>query len=180
MNKKAIVCKRRMTLTEIMFAVALLAILTAMAYPIIVNAMHQVSAGTWQARFIDEARISQQRLNRVIQQHKYMDLLDESTVRLYDIKGDISVVRYVDNEIVLEKDGTTQVLSSFVSPISEDDPIFSYFPSPHSSRQRLRIAMHIGDPPDGGERKFETGPGYQGVELRFSASPRNLQEWHSF
>lgn len=177
---------RNMTLTELMFAVTLGALLISLAYPIIITAMQQTKAGTWQAVFIDETRQAQQKINKTVQSQKFLHLRDEHTVELYSIDGDQSLLFYdtegehLKNAIVLETPDSTDVLCRYVNPISDTEPIFDVVWNSTNSRKWLRVALHVGDSPEEDEQKYETGPGYQGVELRFTASPRNLQRWYDF
>ena len=174
------------TLVELMFAATLAAMLIALAYPIIINAMHQTKAATWQSVFIGEARTAQQKIKRTVQSKNFMNLLDEHTVKMYSTEGDSSTL-YYDPEgdhkkdaIVVDTPDGKEVLCRYVSPISETEPIFRMESGNDNSRKRLRVALHVGDSPEEDEQKYQTGPGYQGVELRFTVFPRNTQEWHEF
>lgn len=177
---------RNMTLVELMFAATLAALLIALAYPIIINAMHQTKAATWQSVFIGEARMAQQKINRAVQSKNFINLRDEHTVELYPTDGDSSILYYdaegehQKNAIVLDTPDGKKVLCQYVSPISETESIFRVVSGNDNSRNRLRVALHVGDSPEEGEQKYQTGPGYQGVELRFTVFPRNTQEWHEF
>ena len=172
----------RMTLPEILIALSLTTMLMAVAYPIFIGALKQSKSATWQAQFLNEARAAQQKLNQVVQTSKYLETPDSQTVNLYSSDDVKSVIRYKtdeDGEGILELDpgsGPDKILCRYVSPISESEPIFELQEHP---QQNLRVAIHVGDPPDEGGAEAKTGPGYSGVELRFTSSPKDLQEWYN-
>lgn len=174
------------TLVELMFALSLGAVLMAFAYPAIIHAMFQVKASGWQTHFIGEARLAQQKINQTVQNHKYMNIIDDETVEIYSAEGNKSTLFYdpsgdlKNRTISLTADGDTRILCRHVSPIEESEPIFQMTTSENPSRQHLHVAFHVGDPPTGNPEDDTTGPGYQGLEMRFTTSPRNLQQWHDF
>ena len=93
--------------------------------------------------------------------------------------GDGNPDTVADNQLiydsnVAEEGGATRICS-WVSAIS-GSPMFSLVPS---SLSAARIEFHLGDGSGAADRVFSgTGEGYQGIEVRVSATPRNLQRWY--
>ncbi len=180
--------KSKFTIVEVVFAIALGTMLIAFSYPAIINAMLQVKASSWQTTFIGEGRLGQNKINRMVQDQKFINLIDEKTVELYSADGDKSTLYYDDDSGDIENrfiaistpDDDVIVLCRYVSPIDDSEPIFKLTTTKNPTRQRLHVAFHVGDPPDAHEAYYKTGPGYQGLEIRFATAPRNLQQWHDF
>ena len=77
--------------------------------------------------------------------------------------------------LVYQRTGSADViLCRNVTALTDGSPIFSVVAT---TPQAIRIGFHVGDDPDGAEGRNTTGYGYQGLEVRFSATPRNLQLW---
>jgi prepilin-type N-terminal cleavage/methylation domain-containing protein len=177
------------TLTEVMVAAFVSAIIAAGIFSALSILTLQTRAGMSQLGFIQEARRAQQRLVREVQQSKYFEIRDEGRLLLlYSVDNTLTQIRYVDeddnprtvadNRIeVIRPDGERRVICRHVSLLQGDVPVFR---TQGAGARAVMMAFHVGDSTaaHAAERRYETGPGYQGVEVRVAATPRNLQRWY--
>lgn len=181
---------RRMgfTLTELMIATALASLVAAGGYAAFSYAMRYVLAGGYQVQFNTAARMSSQKIIQYVEQGKAVGVttngLNIMTVNLKCARisfdrgdGDLSTVQ--DNRLIYDPDvevaGNEKTICRYVSPI-EGEQMFSIVAScPNAAR----VCFHVGDGTNVLDKSFSgTGPGYQGVEVRVSAAPRNIQRWY--
>ncbi|MCF7838341.1 MAG: prepilin-type N-terminal cleavage/methylation domain-containing protein [Candidatus Marinimicrobia bacterium] len=178
--------KRGFTLPELLVALFLFVIISGSIYGVVFGSLLQIQAGTSQIIFNARARQTQQRLTRLVQQSKYFQVVDGRTLHLFDPDNRRTVFRYedldnnqetlADNRLVQRApNGDEEVLATAITPVTIGQPIFTVGAT--GSRE-VRFAFHVGDFRQGTGQRYGTGPGYQGVIVRFSAAPRNLQRWY--
>lgn len=177
------------TLPEVMTAAFIGALVAGGVLSAVSILMLQTRAGVSQVRFIQEARRAQQWMVREVQRNKYFEIHEAGqTLFLYSIDNALTQIRYVDddgnaltvadNRIELVRpNGDVRVLCRHVSPILGAQPVFRVRSAGASA---VLMAFHVGDSTavNAAERRYETGPGYQGLEIRMAATPRNLQRWY--
>jgi len=172
------------TVTEVVVATGLFSLAVAITMRLFVGALHHTKAGTSQASMVHRAMLARQRIMHYVQQCQAVcamsdwDLViwmpDRTRQMLRFCDGDSNVLTVADNCIlydpVPDTAGEEQVLCWDVSPIG-DTPIFV---TSEKAPRYVTVRFHLGDSVAGDERRYATGPGYQGVELRFSVVPRNI------
>ena len=175
------------TLTETIFATCIFAAVSAGIYSVFVQSQLDIRSGTSQASFIAMARLSQQQITELIQEGQAVSIYDNyidiqttnnQVARISFVDGDSNpnsaddnVLRYIPNAI---GGSEGRDLCRFVMPIG--DAMFQALPT---SPMSVMIRYHVGDGMMEEDRDAHTsGRGYQGVEVRFSATPRNLPSFH--
>ncbi len=181
--------KSAFTITELMVALALFSLVSVTALILFSTSTHMSRAGGYQVKFTNDGRLVSQKISQLVEAGKAIGIstagLDIITVNLTcarivfeDADGNPETV--ADNRLVYIPDTTQpsvgrRLLCSYVSPIGEE-PMFSTIPSSPSA---AKFVFHIGDGTNTSDTSFSgTGLGYQGLEIRFSATPRNLQRWY--
>ena len=70
--------------------------------------------------------------------------------------------------------GDERTVCTHVTPIS-NAPMFKVYAA---APQSVMVRFHVGDASPSEPRRYESGPGYQGLEVRFAATPRDIhQQW---
>ena len=172
---------RGFTLVEIMISMGILGVVMAGLMNVWMIVGFQTRAGNAQLEYTALARRVQHRLMDMVQHAKYAEAIDDDTLHLYDTENRRTTVRYTEAEdlesclvTVTAWDGTSYDLCHSVTEL-DDEPIFEMLDTiPRAVMVRLRV----GDDLNGDERRYRTGPGHQGVDIRFSAQPRNVQRWY--
>ena len=173
-------------LASLVFGLLAVGIMTAYRYIIL-----EARAGSSQARFLGMARIAQERITRYVENGKAVSLLSSNTITIVLANSKLSSIAYVDldnnpatvsNNVILytpDIDTTNGVLTlcSFVRPLDDGSWIFTNLPSSPSA---IRVGFHVGDGTNAAEAADTagTGLGFQGTEVRFSVTSRNLQKWY--
>ncbi len=175
------------TLVEIMVAATLFFGFVGLITSAYINTIKGTHAGLSQMNFTSQARLSGQKITRYIESSKFFNCTSSSELSLFTPNLTNGVLeqarlRYSCSgsdvsayQIVYEKLSTygcvleTKLLASYVTAIS-NRPIFS------KQGKVVCVSYHIGDPADS-ELGAGSGPGYQGQEVRFYVTPRNLQTW---
>lgn len=175
------------TLIEIIIASALFFGIIGTITSVYLNTLKGAQAGLSQMKYTTQAQLSGQKIMRYIEQSKFFNCVSSSELMLYTPNPTNGVLeqgrlRYVcggtavSNCFIryekLNQYGcitSTNLLATFVSAIS-NQPLFS------RQGKVVCVNYHVGDPAtsalNGG-----SGPGYQGQEVRFYVTPRNLQTW---
>ncbi|MCK5849359.1 MAG: type II secretion system protein [Kiritimatiellae bacterium] len=177
------------TLLEVMVSSAIMSLVVTAAMSAFWFAGRMTRAGGYQVEFNAMGRIASQKITRYIENGRAvavssngLDIMqvDLRCSRLFyrDADGDSSTIE--DNCIVYDPDissaGKEKILCSHVTPIDEE-PIFSIIPS---TPNVAKMKFHVGDGTNIQHTSFSgTGQGYQGLEIRVSATPRNLQRWYN-
>jgi hypothetical protein len=175
-----------MTVVEAVIATALSALAMAAVLAAFGYGTRVARAGAYQVLFTRMGRAASQRIARRIEQAKAVrvtatgvDLIapDLRVSRVYFDTGDGDVETVSDNRLLYDPDtgatGDVEVLCRHVSPLP-GEPMFGTLPS------GARLCFHVGDGTNAAQGAFSrTGAGYQGVEVRMGAAPRNLQRWYT-
>ncbi len=169
------------TLTELMVAIAIFGLLTGGLVRLWMLMGLQSKAGVYQVEYAMMARRVQHRLMDLVQQAKYVEAPSGTRLDLYDTYNRQTVVQYIgDADLgrcrieVNASDGSSYELCHSVTAL-EGEPLFETI---NTVPRATMIRFRIGDDINGSERKYATGPGYQGVDVRFSVQPRNVQRWY--
>jgi Tfp pilus assembly protein FimT len=179
---------RGFTLVEVLLAAALSTFIVAAAFAVFFTAARMTRAGSYQVRFTAMARKSIQRISRHIERGKAVGVssngLDIIFVNLTSGRfvyrdEDNNPATVADNKLIfypnITQTNISETICTHVSPIGVE-PMFAVIAA---SPNAARLSFHVGDGTNKVDAAFSgTGQGYQGVEVRFSATPRNLQRWY--
>jgi prepilin-type N-terminal cleavage/methylation domain-containing protein len=190
-NYPTLMGRQGFTLAEIVIATALSTLVAAGAFMAFGFAIRNVLAGGYQVQFNYSARIAGEKIAQYIEDGKTVGIssngtgLDIITVnminsRIYYVRGSnpntvqSNKLMYVPN--VANSNVGVKTLCTYVRPLDDGTPMFSILTMcPNAAR----VCFHVGDGTNMQDRSFSgTGPGYQGVEVRMSATPRNIQRWY--
>jgi len=185
-RKAKYVRKNGFTLIEVLVASSIAVLVSAGIYSVFISELKGMRSGSNQALFIARARGAEQRISRTVRQSKYFEIPNAWTLYLYDPENERTIIEYADlddNPETLEDnvllctppDGDPFPICAYVSPISADTDLFSIVPTTPKS---IQVCIHVGDDLNAENDNKKTGRGYQGVEMRFSATPRNIQYWY--
>ncbi len=177
------------TLVEVMTALMIVAMMMGGILAVISMSVRQSLAGSSQLRFLGQARKAEQRITRYIQLHKYFEIADTNTAHLYAPDHRLSLLQFVDGDndlttvednrlVYTTVDGEAITVCQAVTPLLDGTPIFRRLAQ---SPDAIQVSFHVGDRMglNQPENVFGTGPGYQGVEVRFAVTPRNKQKWYT-
>ncbi len=177
------------TLIEVIISSSLFFGIFGLIIGVYLNTIRGTHAGLCQMDYTSNAQWSEQKIVRYVEKCKFFNCVSENEVVLYTPNptngalekaslrysgryaeaylgnSTISYVRTNDCGTVLER----EVLAKCVTQINSQ-PIFS------KQGKSICINYQVGDPSDS-ERAAYSGPGYQGQEVRFYVTPRNLQTW---
>lgn len=173
---------------EIMISSTIMLLFLGGVYQVFFNTMLTTKAGTSQAQYNLEGMLLQQRITREIEQSKFAVVSTwfrtNDYIQLYKPDADDGgyirtdyLVYYYDNRLwkrVLDgvMYSSWQPIQNSVWPLGDDrDPPFEII------NRTVHVNLLVGDSTNT-EDYYETGPGYQGLEIQFSAMPRNLQVWY--
>lgn len=177
------------TLTELVVGSGLFFLFIGLAIGAYHNIIMQARAGLSQVFFISDASLSEQRITRLIEQSKFVQVSGNELSLWFPVPGSATMDRgrisfdggnsdHSDNALVYEfwtpgplTTVDSRVLVEHVGPIGSQ-PIFDRM------GRAVVVAYRVGDPP-GNPRTFQTGPGIQGSDVSFTVTPRNLQLWFS-
>jgi prepilin-type N-terminal cleavage/methylation domain-containing protein len=176
------------TLPELSVAVGIGAFVTVGMLVLFSDVSRWSRANGYQIQFSSMARTASQKIVRCIENGRSVGIgsngLDIVTVnmrvaqiRFEDADGCLDTE--ADNRLMYDPDTSAasgeRVLCTHVSSI----PGVAMFEIVPSSPNSVSIRFHVGDSTNEADAAFSgTGTGYQGVEVRVSASPRNLQRWY--
>jgi prepilin-type N-terminal cleavage/methylation domain-containing protein len=173
------------SLTELMIASMIVVMLMGLAISVYTMSLRQAREGILQISLIGKGRATEQKLVKYVQLGRAIGL--NSNV-LEIVRQDMSVagIRYIDadndpltvEDNVVEYDpnidvaGDELTVCNQVTPIP-GEPMFQLMPTQPVT---VMFAMHLGEvAPTNGTPDLLPGTGYQGMEMRFSATPRNLK-----
>lgn len=174
---------------ETMLACSVFTLVVAGTLTLFTRVLLQAKAGSSQAHFLDMARVAEQRISACIQQGKAVVVTGNvvtimkpgymfSTLSYLD--ADSNELTVDDNTLVFDPDiwvaGDEETLCKYVRPIDGQAWVFT---NQTYSPGTVNVAFHLGDSTDvNAASPYGTGAGYQGVEVRLSAAPRNLQAFY--
>jgi len=183
------------TLPEVLITTAIVGIVTAGVYRVFIGTLLETKAGTSQAVYIDWGRRAASRIMRYVEQgqsvtvpnpHKmlitsidisvYPPVTTVATLEFTDADSDPSTL--ADNALTYDPDtsvsGDERTVCTHVTPIA-GTPMFKVYAA---APQSVLVRFHVGDASPSEPRYYESGPGYQGLEIRFAATPRDIhQQW---
>jgi len=181
-------CSGGFTLLEAAVALGLLSLVFAAALTALSRMTQRTAVGTSQAYFVQLARIAEQRISARVMEGKAVGI-EEDRVTIITTNYTVAEIRYwdedgrpdtvEDNWILYDRNGDwpggEELICNYVSAIPGEE-MFSLVPACPTA---VRFCFHVGD---GTGQQYNalggSGPGYQGLEVRFSATPRNLQYWY--
>ena len=171
-----------------MLACSLFILITAVVVPCLTWAMRIARGGSLQSQYTIQARQSEIRIMRYVQNGKAIAVFTNA-VQIMMATNVVASVYYADmdnnastlsNNVlrydpdVTETGGETTIVG-WVSPIP-GEPMFTNL---DLSPMAVRMSYHIGEGTNPVySSRFGSSPGFQGLEVRFSATPRNLQTWY--
>jgi len=172
------------TLMEIMFAMSILTTVVVLSMNLYISIMGHARESSVQVSLIGKARLAEQKIVKFVQGSRavgaktnqlefvMMDLT-QGQIRFIDEDSDPTTLE--DNILQVDPDvsvaSNESVLCDFVSPIPGEE-MFQVMPS--SPRTAL-VVFHVGERPPTGGPQLLAGQGYQGIEIRCAATPRNAK-----
>lgn len=177
------------TLVEVIIASSLFFGIFGLVISVYLNTLEGTHAGLSQMDYTTSAQLSEQKMVRYVEKSKFFNCVSGNEIVLYTPNPSNGALekasllytgryddRYLENSAiyyvrtndyghVLER----TALVKCVTAIS-NQPIFS------KQGKSVCVNYQVGDPADS-ERESSSGPGYQGQEVRFYVTPRNLQTW---
>lgn len=181
--------KTGFTLAETVIALSVSSLVVLGVMMFYRGVMVQARGGSSQCRYMALGRQAQQKLTSFVREGKAIGVQTNRVVILQKtdlmaaieyIDGDNNPSTVADNVIRYDPDvwvrGDEKIVCAFVRPVDGQTNIFSVVPNSPAS---VRIEFHLGDSTNLlDSSSIASGVGYQGVEIRFSVSPRNLQYWY--
>ena len=184
------------TLTEVIIASGLFAIVATISVGAFCGAFRDSKGCCSQINFTATARIAQQRITKYIENGHNASVISNG-VNVYDITLiNYWRIAYVDadnnpntegnNQLIYYPDGTTTqnslVLCSRVSPIDNTTNVSTIFSIVSTTPSSVGIAFHLGDRTNATDavNGSVSGMGYQGINVQFTATPRNLLRTYQF
>jgi type II secretory pathway pseudopilin PulG len=174
------------TMAEIVIAAGLFAIVATMTVGAYCGAFRDAKGCCSQINYTATGRIAQQRITKYVENGRSAAVVSNG-VNIYAISlTNYSRIAYLDadnnpntegnNELVYYPDGTTtnnmSVLCNQVSAITTNTMFRIIATTPCS----VGVAFHLGDTTNATDalNGRYSGKGYQGINMRFTATPRNL------
>ena len=184
MRALAINNRRGFTYSEMLIAVMLMGLITAFVTPATVWLMRFSRGGSQQANFTMMARQSELRLTRYVQSALSAGAYS-NRIQLQSTTGTVAQISYVDGDA--DPATLTDNIIQYDPNVWEDNDEFTIcthvcalpgeamFTNVALSPMAVRFRYHIGEGTNVQYTSmFSSSPGFQGLEVRFSASPRNL------
>ena len=156
----------------------------AMSIGLYVMTITQAREGSVHLSIIGKARGTEQRIIKFVESARavgaksnqldvvMMDLT-QGVIEFIDADGDPATL--ADNTLELDPDTSVAsnetVLCDFVSPV----PGEAMFQVLSSSPRTALLTFHVGERPPAGPSQLRLGQGYQGIEIRCAATPRNAK-----
>ena len=179
------------TLPEVMIACGIFSLVILGVFTAFSHSTRWTRAGTSQVQFLGNARVGAETVVALIERGKAFSVTtngvkvlfpDLSYGTIFFDAGDGDVGSVEDNRLVYDPipatSGDEYTICEYVRPV-DGDAVSNMFQVVLSSPNAVRIRFHVGDGTNVNDAAFSgTGQGYQGTEVRISASPRNLQKWY--
>jgi len=168
------------SLVEVMTASSLLLLLMTGVLTVYVYVAVNSAAGSSQARFVAQARGAEQKLLHIIQAGCGVGIpggVEGDRVAIYTTNSTLAYLSYHATNRTIEYDTNgdgvgDEIICRWVSALAADGQVFRIDSS--LSPVWVQVRFHVGDDLSlANDNAAGTGPGYQGVEVRFSAAPRN-------
>ncbi len=176
------------TLPEVMIAAAISTLVVGAAFAAFFVAGRLSRAGGYQVQFTAMGRKAIARITRHVERGKAVGVssngldiifINLTSGRIVFEDGDNNPATVADNRLTfypnIQQTNLSETICTHVRR-NGVEPMFSVIAaSPNSAC----FSFHVGDGTNVADAAFSgTGQGYQGVEVRFSATPRNLQRWY--
>lgn len=177
------------TLAELMVSTAVLSIVTVVILAGYLLGFRMSKSCGWQVDFTATGREAAQQLIRYVEAGRAASVTSNG-VEIVTLGLGFAKIAYVDedsnastvtnNLLVYYPNGqftsNRVVICQHVTPIA-GTPMFRVNAGAPSS---ISFAFHVGDATNaaGGKIQSSTGEGFQGSEVRVSATPRNMQRWY--
>jgi len=194
--------RRGFTLIELMVATSLTMLVTLGSFTVFVMVNKMTYAGNRQVNYTDMARTAQNKIIKYIEGSRACGLLSSTSLMLTRptsaglVQASISFVdadnnlATVSNNFIIytpnrSATNITEILCSYVSfPITGTNSSggtaygTNMFQMLNVSPATVGVSFHLGDATNTPNTGF-LKTGYQGIEVGFSATPRNLQSWYN-
>jgi type II secretory pathway pseudopilin PulG len=176
------------TIVESILSMSILAVCMSLTIGTLTALSRTTKAGATQAHYIRTSRQAEQLITRKVQKAKAVGV-EDGAVFLTLTNYTMASIKYVDadenpktvedNYIIYDPNlfdwDDEEILCGYVSVLNNED-MFEINPLYPSA---VHFAFHIGDAEASGPvGPYEAGFGYQGVDVRFSATPRNRQYFY--
>ena len=177
------------TVTEALTPLFVCGLVLSGVFACIHRVIAQTKAGSSQARFLAMGHAAQQEIAGYIHEGKAVSV-QTNAVLILQTSDEISRIDFYDqddNPLTvsnnwlrydpnIRRTGDEKRICNFIRPVDGTQIIFTNTPSSPTS---VHVEFHVGDSTDPNDpASRSSGEGYQGVEVRFSAAPRNLQYWY--
>lgn len=177
-----------MTLVEIMVGTFVSALVIAGVLAVFSYVALTTRAGVSQIQFTQDGRNASYKITRYIEEGRAASagsngisivMLDLTVARIYFSDGDGDPETVEDNKLEYDPDvlasGGEVTVCSYITPIAGEQ----MFGMVSADSSAVRMSFHVGDGTNVMDTSFSrTGIGYQGLEVRLSATPRNVQRWY--
>lgn len=189
------------SLLEVLVSLAVFGLLAGGVVVALLQSIELSKAGSSQTAVVGDARLAQQKIQSIIHKgirlgtltyngkpamridvdHQHNGSLTHAIMWYQDDDNDPTTefnnrIWYDPDRYDLYVKTAPEVVVDNVTPIGTN-AIFTVFGS-GGQAGTARFRFHLGDSDEADYSKYsESGKGYQGIEVRFSASPRDLHEW---
>ena len=181
------------TLVEALIAGSLMLLLVLMVTSTMLESLKSTKAGTSQVQYLSNARIAQEKIMKIVNDGWLLKAINNGSQLLvqYDPVGDKTIVQaliwyqdqdnnvnttannllwYDPNRVV---SGDERILLRNVRPLGTNS-IFTVVNSGRGAGT-ARFRFHVGDSSAEYGKFSASGMGYQGVDVKFSATPRDIK-----
>lgn len=181
------------TLVEALIAGSLMLLLVLMVTTTMLESLKTTKAGTSQVQYLSNARIAQEKIMKIVNDGWLLKAINNGSQLLvqYDPVGDKTIVQgliwyqdqdnnvnttannllwYDPNRVVA---GDERILLQNVRPLGTN-AIFTVVNSGRGAGT-ARFRFHVGDSSTEYGKFSASGMGYQGVDVKFSATPRDIK-----
>ena len=181
------------TLVEALIAGSLMLLLVLMVTSTMLESLKSTKAGTSQVQYLSNARIAQEKIMKIVNDGWLLKAINSGSQLLvqYDPVGDKTIVQgliwyhdqdnnvnttannllwYDPNRVVA---GDERILLRNVRPLGTN-AIFTVVNSGRGAGT-ARFRFHVGDSSAEYGKFSASGMGYQGVDVKFSATPRDIK-----
>lgn len=177
---------RFMTLTEIIIYMGLAGVLSAMVFSFTMMARSGVTQQQHQMKYTSIGKFGGERLVTLVRKGRTVSVVNGDEIRIMHPEKKIKQLQFIDedgdpntiddNVIVCDPDypsTKSYEVVSCVNPINvttaDEKPIFKKI-----GNNGVRMCFHVGDPPNVEKAKYKSGSGYQGIQIRVTAKPRDV------
>jgi prepilin-type N-terminal cleavage/methylation domain-containing protein len=177
------------TFSEVLIAVMLFGLVTAFVTPGLIWMMRFARGGSQQVEFTQMARRSQLFIARAVSSGKYVSA-STNEVQIF-VAGSNVIQRVFFADLDNNPSTISNNVLQFDPDASVDDdeyticnyvcrlPGEALFTNAAASPKSVNFRYHVGEGSNAYYSSvFSSSPGFQGVEVRFSATPRNVQTFY--